>query len=158
MRAMNKAFLIPLLAVWDSACGLRRQAHHTANPRLEHVASTTSVAVAVQDRRKEVVTGDKEANFVGLLRSGFGISVRRDHQERRTVLSEPIHAPDPAQAHANRDAGWLLVPVYEQRRAASSLAVFRAGAIEEGPIAAIRLEDHDPWAFHGYWEGAAAAG
>jgi all-trans-8'-apo-beta-carotenal 15,15'-oxygenase len=46
------------------------------------------------------------------------------------------------------------VPVYEQRRAASSLAVFRAGAIEDGPIAAIRLEDHDPFAFHGYWDAA----
>jgi all-trans-8'-apo-beta-carotenal 15,15'-oxygenase len=73
-------------------------------------------------------------------------------------LSEPIYAPDPRQAGAERDAGWLLLPVYEQRRAASSLAVFNVDAIEDGPIAAVRLEDHDPWAFHGYWEGATAAG
>jgi all-trans-8'-apo-beta-carotenal 15,15'-oxygenase len=73
-------------------------------------------------------------------------------------LSEPIYAPDPVEARPDRDAGWLLVPVYEQRRAASSLAVFRVDAIEDGPIAAIRLEDHDPWAFHGYWEGATGAG
>jgi all-trans-8'-apo-beta-carotenal 15,15'-oxygenase len=72
-------------------------------------------------------------------------------------LSEPIYAPDPVEARPDRDAGWLLVPVYEQQRAASSLAVFRVGAIEDGPIAAIRLEDHDPFAFHGYWEGASAA-
>lgn len=69
-------------------------------------------------------------------------------------LSEPIHAPDPAEAPSDRDAGWLLVPVYEQRRAKSSLAVFQASAVEDGPIAAIRLEDHDPFAFHGYWEPA----
>jgi all-trans-8'-apo-beta-carotenal 15,15'-oxygenase len=69
-------------------------------------------------------------------------------------LSEPIHVPDPAEAPSERDAGWLLVPVYEQRRAKSSLAVFQASAVEDGPIAAIRLEDHDPFAFHGYWEQA----
>jgi all-trans-8'-apo-beta-carotenal 15,15'-oxygenase len=69
-------------------------------------------------------------------------------------LSEPIYAPDPAAARSDRDAGWILVPVYEQRRAKSSLAVFQVGAIEDGPIAAIRLEDHDPFAFHGYWDGA----
>jgi all-trans-8'-apo-beta-carotenal 15,15'-oxygenase len=68
-------------------------------------------------------------------------------------LSEPIYAPDPAQARPDRDAGWLLVPVYEQRRGRSSLAVFQVGAIEDGPIAAVRLTDHDPWAFHGYWQG-----
>jgi all-trans-8'-apo-beta-carotenal 15,15'-oxygenase len=73
-------------------------------------------------------------------------------------LSEPIYAPDPRETRPDRDAGWLLVPVYEQERAASSLAVFRVGAIEDGPIAAIRLEDHDPWVFHGYWEGATALG
>jgi all-trans-8'-apo-beta-carotenal 15,15'-oxygenase len=67
-------------------------------------------------------------------------------------LSEPIYAPDPARARPERDAGWLLVPTYEQQRGASSLAVFQVGSIEDGPIAAVRLEDHDPWAFHGYWE------
>jgi hypothetical protein len=48
-------------------------------------------------------------------------------------LSEPIYVPDPAESRPDRDAGWLLVPVYEQRRAASSLAVLRVDALEDRP-------------------------
>lgn len=67
-------------------------------------------------------------------------------------LSEPVFAPDPKSAWKNPESGWLLVPVFEEARQASSLAIFRSEAPDDGPIAAVRLEDHDPFAFHGWWQ------
>jgi hypothetical protein len=73
---MKRAVVAALVfAFGASACVLSKQAHDTASPRFEHAAaSTTLIAVGVDDNRKEVVSGDKEASFVGFWRSGSGIS------------------------------------------------------------------------------------
>jgi all-trans-8'-apo-beta-carotenal 15,15'-oxygenase len=71
-------------------------------------------------------------------------------------LNEPSFAPDktvPVNLSA-RDKGWLLVPVFEQATGVSSLAVFRADALRDGPIASVRLRTHDSFAFHGSWHAS----
>jgi all-trans-8'-apo-beta-carotenal 15,15'-oxygenase len=71
-------------------------------------------------------------------------------------LNEPQFAADPSAPVnlASAEVGWLLVPVFEYATGLSSLAVFRAGALADGPIASVRLQSHDPFAFHGSWEPA----
>jgi all-trans-8'-apo-beta-carotenal 15,15'-oxygenase len=71
-------------------------------------------------------------------------------------LNEPAFAADATQPVnlAARDVGWLLVPVFELATGVSSLAVFRANALADGPIASVRLQTHEPFAFHGTWQPA----
>jgi all-trans-8'-apo-beta-carotenal 15,15'-oxygenase len=71
-------------------------------------------------------------------------------------LNEPAFAADPAAPVnvAATDVGWLLVPVFESATGVSSLAIFRAGALADGPIASVRLQTQDPFAFHGSWQPA----
>ena len=69
-------------------------------------------------------------------------------------LNEPSFAADasiPVNLSAS-DQGWVLVPVFELATGFSSLAIFRSGALSEGPIASVRLRTHDPFAFHGSWQ------
>jgi all-trans-8'-apo-beta-carotenal 15,15'-oxygenase len=68
-------------------------------------------------------------------------------------LNEPSFAADKNQAVnlSVQDAGWVLVPVFEVATSVSSLAVFRAGHLSDGPIASVRLKTHDAFAFHGFW-------
>jgi all-trans-8'-apo-beta-carotenal 15,15'-oxygenase len=71
-------------------------------------------------------------------------------------LNEPSFAADqtiPVNL-AVQDAGWVLVPVFEVATGVSSLAIFRAGRLSDGPIASVRLKTHDAFAFHGYWHEA----
>lgn len=49
----------------------RRHAYHGSRPTLHH-AGPGWIAVAVQDHRREVVSGDKEETFVGFSRGGYG--------------------------------------------------------------------------------------
>jgi all-trans-8'-apo-beta-carotenal 15,15'-oxygenase len=71
-------------------------------------------------------------------------------------LNEPSFAADTTQpvSLAARDVGWLLVPVFELATGVSSLAIFRANAMADGPIASVRLQTHEPFAFHGAWQQA----
>ena len=71
-------------------------------------------------------------------------------------LNEPSFAADASKPVnlAARDEGWLLVPVFEAATGVSSLAVFRANALADGPIASVRLRTQDPFAFHGSWQAA----
>lgn len=71
-------------------------------------------------------------------------------------LNEPSFAADASKPVklAARDQGWLLVPVFEAAAGVSSLAVFRANALADGPIASVRLRTQDPFAFHGSWQPA----
>jgi all-trans-8'-apo-beta-carotenal 15,15'-oxygenase len=71
-------------------------------------------------------------------------------------LNEPQFAADatvPVNL-AGRDVGWLLVPVFELTTGVSSLAIFRANALADGPIASVRLQNQDPFSFHGSWQQA----
>jgi all-trans-8'-apo-beta-carotenal 15,15'-oxygenase len=69
-------------------------------------------------------------------------------------LNEPSFAADNTKPMnlSEKEAGWLLVPVFELATGLSSLAVFRAGALNDGPIASVRLKTQDPFAFHGSWQ------
>ena len=71
-------------------------------------------------------------------------------------LNEPSFAADAARPVnlAAAGLGWLLVPVFEAATGISSLAVFRANALADGPIASVRLRTQDPFAFHGSWQAA----
>jgi all-trans-8'-apo-beta-carotenal 15,15'-oxygenase len=71
-------------------------------------------------------------------------------------LNEPAFAADASQPVnlAARDVGWLLVPVFESATGVSSLAIFRANALADGPIASVRLQTQEPFAFHGTWQQA----
>ena len=71
-------------------------------------------------------------------------------------LNEPSFAADASQPVnlAARAEGWLLVPVFEAATGISSLAIFRANALADGPIASVRLRTQDPFAFHGSWQAA----
>jgi all-trans-8'-apo-beta-carotenal 15,15'-oxygenase len=61
-------------------------------------------------------------------------------------VGEPVFAPD-------RDgrAGWILSLVFEASSQTSFVAVLRADAISDGPIAKARLDHHAPYSFHGTW-------
>jgi all-trans-8'-apo-beta-carotenal 15,15'-oxygenase len=71
-------------------------------------------------------------------------------------LNEPSFAADPSKpvTLTGTEVGWLLVPVFELATGVSSLAVFRAHALSDGPIASVRLRTQDPFAFHGSWQAS----
>ena len=50
-----------------------------------------------------------------------------------------------------RDAGWLLSEVLDGHAGRSFVAVLRADALGDGPIAKIWLNHHVPLSFHGWW-------
>jgi all-trans-8'-apo-beta-carotenal 15,15'-oxygenase len=68
-------------------------------------------------------------------------------------LNEPSFAADKSApvSLSGPEKGWVLVPIFELATGVSSLAIFQAGALGNGPIASVRLKTHDPFAFHGYW-------
>lgn len=71
---MTRLIFALVLACGLSACAFGRQhALHTARPRLEEAADKGAwVALAVHDQRKEIISGEKEPDFVGLSRGGYG--------------------------------------------------------------------------------------
>lgn len=72
-RTARLLFLSLLVASSASACAVgREQAFHTTSIQVSRSSSRSSVAIAVHDLRGEVVTGDKEPDFVGLSRGGYG--------------------------------------------------------------------------------------
>ena len=61
-------------------------------------------------------------------------------------VGEPVFAAD-------RDGGpgFVLSLVFEAASRTSHVAVFRADAIGDGPVARVRLGHHAPYSFHGVW-------
>ena len=47
--------------------------------------------------------------------------------------------------------GWLLSMVYDHTARRSRLAILRADALADGPVATVELEHHTPLSFHGSW-------
>ena len=67
---MRTASLLLVVALTGCAVG---QKHAYVNPNVEiPIKSSTKLAVAVQDRRPYVVSGQKKPTFVGLQRGGWG--------------------------------------------------------------------------------------
>ena len=57
-------------------------------------------------------------------------------------------------APLTEDRGWVLSEVLDGKAGKSFLAVFEAGHIEDGPVAKLKLSEHLPMSFHGWWEAA----
>jgi hypothetical protein len=71
MKKTNVIWLI-ILIVFLAGCAVgNKHAYHNVNADIA-VAGTTKVAVATHDQRNYVKTGDKQPDFVGLQRGGFG--------------------------------------------------------------------------------------
>ena len=68
-------------------------------------------------------------------------------------IGEPVVAPDPG-APLAEDRGWVLSEVLDGKAGKSFLAVFDAGHVEDGPVAKLKLHEHLPMSFHGWWEAA----
>jgi all-trans-8'-apo-beta-carotenal 15,15'-oxygenase len=70
----------------------------------------------------------------------------------KAYVGEPVFVPrDDSQAE---DAGWLMCEVLDGRTERSSLAVFDAGNLREGPVAVVELPHHLPFGLHGWWQPA----
>jgi all-trans-8'-apo-beta-carotenal 15,15'-oxygenase len=72
-------------------------------------------------------------------------------------VGEPVLAPDPVTTVTGLDSetrGWLLCEVLDGSTGKSSIAVFNAARIEDGPIASVCLSHHLPMSFHGWWQPA----
>lgn len=57
----------------------------------------------------------------------------------------------PAGPSADEDDGFLMAFVFDRREQRSSLEIFRAQALERGPIASVRLPVRIPYGIHGNW-------
>lgn len=64
-------------------------------------------------------------------------------------MSEPVFAARPGALEEGD--GWLLAVVYRQRESSSDLIVLDARAVDDGPIATIKLPHRVPAGFHGSW-------
>lgn len=71
--------------------------------------------------------------------------------------SEPVFAPKPGFDYSNagtEEPGWLMTEVYDSKAHQSCLAIFRADALGDGPLAYVNLRHHVPLGFHGFWQAA----
>lgn len=77
-------------------------------------------------------------------------SGRRDefHFGPTTYVTEPVYAT------GGDDTGYLLAEALDGGTGLGFLAVFRAAAIADGPVARLNLRHHLPLSFHGTWVDA----
>jgi len=74
------------------------------------------------------------------------------HLENGDATDEPIFVP--RSADAEEGDGYLLTLLYRAAENRSELAIFRAGAVEDGPLALAKLPHRVPHGFHGNWRPA----
>lgn len=133
------------------SCGLgacafnRKQAHHTARPRLEEAsAPSTWLALAVHDQRQEVISGEKEPRFVGISRGGYG------NPFDVTTESGAPFADDVATSIASglTAAGFrvTVVPLSHATDPAQAVAKLRAAGASR--LLLVRI---DRWKTDAYW-------
>jgi all-trans-8'-apo-beta-carotenal 15,15'-oxygenase len=70
-------------------------------------------------------------------------------------VGEPVFVPDPDRPidpSTSEDRGWLIAQVLDGRAGTSFLAVFDVARIDDGPRGKVRLRQHLPFSFHGWWE------
>jgi len=67
---------------------------------------------------------------------------------------EPLFVP--RHAGAAEDDGWVLVLAYDHERDRSDLVVLDARALDDDPVARIRIPRRVPYGFHGNWVAAQA--
>jgi len=82
---MKKLILIALMLPFFAGCAIgRKQDYRTANPTLTST-SKQKIAVAVQDRRPDVLTKDVDEDYVGMQRGGYG-----NPFDVRTLSKQPL--------------------------------------------------------------------
>lgn len=93
----------------------------------------------------------------------WSIVVRIDLRSGATVeysfgqgvyCTEAVFVPQPgstAPPLAPTEAGWLFSEIYDSRSHRSSLAVFAAERLADGPLCLIHLTHHVPFSYHGWW-------
>ncbi|HEY6874323.1 MAG TPA: carotenoid oxygenase family protein [Geobacteraceae bacterium] len=93
----------------------------------------------------------------------WSIITRIDMESGRTAsydfgpgvyCGEPVFVPFPGRRYRPDDPeepGWLLSELYDSRTRKSCLAVLRADALADGPVATVWLRHHVPFSFHGWW-------
>lgn len=64
-------------------------------------------------------------------------------------VSEPVFVPE--SAGSAEGEGWLLATVYKHATMNSELVVLNAAAVDDGPVASVRLDHRVPFGFHGSW-------
>lgn len=68
---------------------------------------------------------------------------------------EPLFVPAPG-VHFDPDLeeepGWLLTEVFNGHTGKSSLVIFIAERVSDGPVAVVKLRHHLPFSMHGFWE------
>jgi all-trans-8'-apo-beta-carotenal 15,15'-oxygenase len=78
------------------------------------------------------------------------------HEEYRfgaqAYVGEPVFVP--RAGAQDEDGGWLLCEVLDGRTECSKLAIFDARSLQAGPVAAVKLANHLPFSFHGWWQPA----
>ena len=67
-------------------------------------------------------------------------------------VSEPVFVPE--DEVSGEGEGWLLATVYREETRSSELVVLNAAAVDDGPVASIRLDHRIPFGFHGSWRSA----
>ena len=89
---MMRLLIVALSAVALAGCAVGNTYDYQAADIGLPVVGKGKVGVAVVDRRPYVLSGDKEADFVGLQRGGFGnpfnVTTRSasDHHRRRCII------------------------------------------------------------------------
>lgn len=66
---------------------------------------------------------------------------------------EPVFVPMPDFPYdaSGPEPGWVLTEVYNGHTGKSSLCVFDAEQIPDGPAASVHLDHHIPYSMHGFW-------
>lgn len=99
--------------------------------------------------------------FAGSREDGQDTLAHLDHATgRRTLLalpagdvtSEPVFVP--RTVDAPEGDGWLLAVIWRGTEQRSELMLLRADAIDDGPLATVRLPQRIPFGFHGNWGDA----
>ena len=86
----------------------------------------------------EITHMDLDNGQVSTWDAGFGNGV-----------SEPVFVP--RHAAASEGEGWLLATVYQAAEHLSELVVLNAQAVQDGPVACVKLNHRIPFGFHGSW-------
>ena len=95
----------------------------------------------------------------------FNAIGRRDHELEKTdlfisksgcIMEEPVFVPK--NKSGSEEDGYIISMMYDASSNTSSLGLFDAALISDGPIARVRLDHRVPFGFHGYWcSGVSAA-
>ncbi len=108
LKKIIKYILATMFLFSISACAIgNKYAMHSAHPNL-HSKAEGEVGVAALDKRSFIVNSDKEPNFIGLQRGGYGNPFDVETQSGRPLSSDIVNAL----SKALQKTGFEAKPVY----------------------------------------------